>query len=74
MLRGQWLYLAADYGQVGGDSTAYLVGKQLSGGGLGLRGGWRGASYDVFLGIPFDAPAGFSTAGSVVDVNLNWAF
>jgi hemolysin activation/secretion protein len=71
---GQWAYLAADYGQVGGDSTAFLVGKQLSGGGLGLRGGWRGASYDVFLGIPFYAPAGFSTAGKVLDFNVNWSF
>ncbi|WP_083492473.1 ShlB/FhaC/HecB family hemolysin secretion/activation protein [Cupriavidus sp. HPC(L)] len=64
---GQALYAGLDYGRVFGPSTAALVGTQLAGAVLGLRGGvgtGLGAfSYDVFVGTPVYKPTAFHTAG-----------
>lgn len=70
----QELYLGVDYGQVGGASSSTLVGRRLSGTVLGLRGGHKGLSYDVFVGMPIDKPDGFTTAGAIAGFNLNWTF
>lgn len=59
---GQELYLAVDYGRVAGPSSASLPGIVLAGAGVGLRGGWKMLSYDVFAGWPLDRPARFHTA------------
>ena len=75
---GQELYLGLDYGHVSGPSSQYLIGKQLAGSVLGLRGsGWawaKGLSYDIFVGTPVYKPRGFRTAGKTAGFGLNWAF
>jgi len=68
------LYLGADYGEVGGRSTRFLSGTRLAGGVLGLRGGYRGFNFDVFVGRPFEKPEGFRTASTTAGFNLNWSF
>ena len=48
--------LAADYGRVDGPNTRYLVGHQLAGSALGVRGAlWGRFSYDLFAGVPLQA-------------------
>lgn len=71
---GQALYAGLDYGEVGGQSSDLLLGKRLAGAVIGLRGGYGGFSYDVFLGRPLKKPKGFETAKTAVGFNLNWTF
>jgi hemolysin activation/secretion protein len=71
---GQELYLGLDYGEVGGASSDYLVGKRLSGAVLGLRGGFMGGTYDLFIGEPLSHPDGFETADIVTGFMLSWSF
>lgn len=71
---GQELYLGLDYGQVGGPSSRLLVGDRLAGAVLGLRGGYRGLSYDVFAGRPIHKPDGFQTAKSTAGFNLSLSY
>jgi len=71
---GLELYLGADYGQVGGASTRGLLGTHLASAVLGLRGSYRGLSWDVFAGAPISKPEGFRTSGTVAGFNLNWSF
>ncbi|WP_429635335.1 ShlB/FhaC/HecB family hemolysin secretion/activation protein, partial [Staphylococcus aureus] len=47
-LPNQELYLGADYGEVGGYSSDYLIGKHLAGGVVGLRGSAFNTGYDLF--------------------------
>ncbi|MDX8000784.1 ShlB/FhaC/HecB family hemolysin secretion/activation protein [Xenorhabdus sp. Reich] len=70
--RGHELYWAVDYGRVDGPGTRHLVGHQLAGGALGVRGTlWRRLSYDLFAGVPFYQPAGFHTPGVSGGFSLN---
>lgn len=70
--RGHELYLAADYGRVGGPGTRYLVGNQLAGSALGVRGTlWGRLSYDLFAGVPLYKPAGFHTSGTTAGFSIN---
>lgn len=70
--RGHELYLAADYGRVDGPSTRYLVGHQLAGGALGVRGAlWGRFSYDLFAGVPLYKPDNFHTSGATAGFSLN---
>jgi hemolysin activation/secretion protein len=71
---GQELYLGLDYGEVGGASSDYLVGKRLCGAVLGLRGGLMGGTYDLFIGEPLSHPDGFETADIVTGFMLSWSF
>lgn len=71
---GQALYLAVDYGQVGGQSAQNLVGDHLAGAALGVRGGIAHASYDLFIGAPIDKPKGFQTASTTVGVSVNVSY
>lgn len=71
---GQELYLGLDYGEVGGSSSELLLGKRLAGGVIGLRGGYKGFSYDLFWGQPIKKPEGFKTADIASGFNLNWSF
>ncbi len=71
---GQELYLGLDYGQVSGASSDDLVGKRLAGGVVGLRGGYLGGSYDLFVGEPLSKPDGFKTADVVTGFMLSWTF
>lgn len=70
--QGQELYLGIDYGRVEGANTRYLVGHQLAGTALGLRGSlWSRVSYDVFAGIPLYKPEGFHTSGATAGFSIN---
>lgn len=70
--RGHELYLAADYGRVDGPGTRYLVGHQLAGSAVGVRGTlWRGLSYDLFAGLPLYKPAGFHSLGTTAGFSVN---
>ena len=71
-------YLGLDYGEVGGQSTRNLPGKQLAGAVLGLRGNvaLKGVqfNYDLFWGQPLHVPDGMQADGSVTGFNLNVSF
>ncbi|HIE0651321.1 TPA: ShlB/FhaC/HecB family hemolysin secretion/activation protein [Serratia marcescens] len=70
--RGHELYLAADYGRVGGPGTRHAVGHQLAGSALGVRGAlWGRLSYDLFAGVPLYKPAGFHTSGATAGFSVN---
>lgn len=70
--RGHELYLAADYGRVDGPGTRNLVGHQLVGSALGVRGAlWGKFSYDLFAGIPLYKPVGFHTSGATTGFSVN---
>ncbi|WP_110953625.1 ShlB/FhaC/HecB family hemolysin secretion/activation protein [Anaerosinus massiliensis] len=55
------IYTALDYGKVAGPSTEYLLGKELWGTALGIRGKIKDTQYDVFIGWPVKKPDGFKT-------------
>lgn len=70
--RGHELYLAADYGRVDGPGTRYLVGNQLAGSAVGVRGAlWGRFSYDLFAGLPLYKPSGFHTSGATAGFSVN---
>lgn len=71
---GAELYAGLDYGQVSGPSTRWLVGRQLAGAVVGLRGAWRGLNYDFFVGAPISKPEGFQTARLTAGFSLNLSF
>lgn len=53
------IYLALDYGKVSGPSTEYLLGTEMVGGAIGMRGRMGIFSYDAFVGWPIKKPDGF---------------
>lgn len=71
---GQELYLGLDHGEVGGKSADLLVGRRLTGAVLGLRGGYKELSWDIFAGWPLARPEGFRTAQHTGGFNLSWSF
>lgn len=64
------IYLALDYGKVSGPGTKYLLGKELFGGAIGMRGHLGRFSYDAFIGWPLYKPAGFTTASRTYGFTL----
>lgn len=71
----QEFYLGADYGEVGGTSSAgMLIGKHLAGGVAGLRGNIFNTGYDLFAGVPFSRPDGFKTSPYTLGFSLNWSY
>ncbi|WP_081463517.1 ShlB/FhaC/HecB family hemolysin secretion/activation protein [Hylemonella gracilis] len=74
----QQVFLGVDHGQVDGPSAQKLVGQDLSGIVLGLRGQigqGRGAlSFDLFCAAPLDKPEGFQTADTTTGFQLSMAF
>jgi hemolysin activation/secretion protein len=68
------LYVGADYGHVGGRSTADLLGRNLAGAVLGVRGQWSKLNYDLFMGAPISKPEGYRTAKTTFGFNLNASF
>ncbi|AMG48244.2 transporter [Achromobacter xylosoxidans] len=69
---GDALYVALDYGWVGGQGARYLVGRQLAGAALGLRGAlWEKLGYDLFAGAPIYKPRDFHTAGMTIGFSMN---
>lgn len=71
---GQEFYAALDYGHISGPSGQWQLGDELVGAGLGLRGGWNGGYWDVFVGAPVRKPSGFPTAFTTTAFNLGWNF
>lgn len=64
------LYAAIDYGKVSGPSTEYLLGRELVGAALGIRGTMKNTQYDVFVGWPLDKPQGFKTGAQTYGFQL----
>lgn len=76
---GQSIYWGLDYGEVGGKSSEYLIGKYLAGTVLGLRGGIGlersgSLSYDVFVGKPLNKPQGYQTHDAVAGFSFNYSY
>lgn len=68
-------YVAMDAGDVRGtDNRKSQVGHHLIGGVAGLKGHWKGLSYDYFIGAPIRKPQSFPTSKVVTGFNLNYAF
>jgi len=57
------IYFNLDYGKVSGRSTQWLLGKELLGCAVGLKGSINKGmlQYDLFLGWPLKRPEGFKT-------------
>jgi len=70
---GQELYVGADYGHVGGPSAVWQLGDHLGGMAIGLRGGWKGMSWNAFVGAPLVKPAGYPTAYTTFGFNMGWS-
>lgn len=72
LAKGHEVYLAADYGRVDGPGTRYLVGHQLAGAALGVRGTIiNHISYDIFAGMPLMKPDNFHTSGATAGFSIN---
>ncbi len=71
---GQEFYLGADYGHVAGPSTQWQPGNHLAGVALGLRGGWQGGNWDLFVGAPIRKPDDFPTAYTTTGFSFGWSF
>lgn len=72
--KGHQLYLALDGGRVMGWSTESQLGHHLVGAALGLKGGFSGFYYDVFVGRPIRKPEGFRTSDAVAGFNIGYSF
>ncbi|WP_230479547.1 ShlB/FhaC/HecB family hemolysin secretion/activation protein [Izhakiella capsodis] len=69
---GHEFYIAADYGRVDGPGTRDLVGHQLVGAAVGIRGALiRRVSYDLFTGVPLIKPDNFHTSGVTAGFSIN---
>ena len=71
---GQATYVAVDTGHIGGPSTRAQSGHALTGAAIGLRGGWKGLYWDVFVGSALHHPHGFVSAYTTTGFTLNAAF
>lgn len=74
ILAGQELYLGVDYGSVGGPTSHRLLGTELAGGVVGVRGAYRNLNYDLFIGEPIKRPDHFQTKATVTGFSLNMQF
>ncbi|HDR0629959.1 ShlB/FhaC/HecB family hemolysin secretion/activation protein [Pasteurella multocida] len=72
--KGQQLYLALDGGRVMGWSTKSQLGHHLIGSVIGVKGGWQGFYYDVFMGKPISKPTSFKTSNTVAGFNVGYSF
>lgn len=69
-------YVALDAGRVSGPSTTFILGQNLVGAALGIRGQFKlggQLNYDLFAGAPLHKPTGFPASGVVTGFNLNFA-
>lgn len=71
---GQQLYLGLDHGRVGGPTADLLLGRRLTGAVLGLRGGGKGFSYDLFAGRPLARPRDFPTRRIAAGFSLTFSY
>lgn len=70
---GQEVYFGLDHGSVGGQSSANLAGKSLTGAVLGVRGAYKRVNYDVFAGGALHKPEALDASG-VAGFTLGTAF
>lgn len=69
----QSAYIGLDYGKVMGANEVNLIGTELSGTAIGMRGiVFKGAYYDVFASWPLNKPQGFNTNDPAVGFSLNY--
>ena len=75
---GQVVYVGLDYGHVYGPSVAALLGKQLAGAVVGIRGGKAGVagavSYDFFVGTPVYKPSNYPTARATAGIQVIYQY
>lgn len=71
---GQELFLGIDHGRIGGRSARWQAGRHITGGVVGLRGGYRALGWELFAGKPLDKPDHFDVAGSTAGFQLDLAF
>jgi hemolysin activation/secretion protein len=71
---GQTLYVGLDYGEVDGPATRYQLGKRLMGGVIGLRGGFKGFNYDLFVGQPLKHPEYFPAPSTVAGFSASYQY
>lgn len=71
-------YAGVDWGRISGPAAEFLLGRELTGGVLGLRSNWKTGpvqtQLDLFVGRPLNKPRGFQTAQSVYGFSLNTQF
>ncbi|WP_322026398.1 ShlB/FhaC/HecB family hemolysin secretion/activation protein [Burkholderia sp. BCC1977] len=75
---GQAVYAGLDYGRVWGPQPIVLVGTQLAGAVIGVKGSiatrYGAYAYDLFAGTPVYKPSGFPTARVTVGFQLTSQF
>ncbi|WP_260434792.1 ShlB/FhaC/HecB family hemolysin secretion/activation protein [Burkholderia sp. Bp8992] len=75
---GQAIYAGLDYGRVWGPQPVALVGTQLAGAVIGVKGSvatrFGGYGYDLFAGTPVYKPSGFPTARVTVGFQVTAQF
>ena len=70
-------YIGYDYGRVSGDSKKYLLGDELSGAVVGLKGYFKiggQLNYDIFASKPITKPNNYPTHKTAFGFNLNYTF
>lgn len=68
--QGQEVYAGLDYGRVYGPYTKYLLGNELAGFTLGVRGEKKTYNYELFTGCPLKKPNGYKTPSWTLGFNL----
>ena len=67
----QSTYVGIDYGKVYGDNVANLLGDQLAGMVIGMRGAlFKGLTYEIFAGSALDKPQHYPTDDPVAGFSL----
>lgn len=66
------VYVGLDYGQVSGSGTQWLLGKELAGAALGIRGKEAGIYYDIFTSWPVYKPKGYQTSPYSLGFQLSY--
>lgn len=69
---GASIYAGLDHGEVSGPSSAFLIGRRLTGAVLGLRGSVGRTQYELFVGTPVRKPQGFRTSKTTAGFQLYW--
>ena len=70
----QSLYTGIDYGQIGGPSSRKELGTRLMGGTIGLRGSFKGFTYDLFASHPFKHPEYFHASSTVAGFSASYQY
>jgi hemolysin activation/secretion protein len=68
------LYAGLDWGRVWGPSGVYVIGNQLLGTALGVRGRYARWQFDCAVGAPLKRPDGFQTRPWAPYLSLTYAF